>query len=160
MPHLPVKANPTAAAVALLLPVPLIPAGADTVPDMMGDVPTALIITGVALHHQEAMIATAEAPLEVVVADPLPLPPVETVMDRHRMVAALAPLLMTATVAAVVVAATALILHQEAHTAAVQITTVDTVDLLPSPRARAVATLQDPPAVETTPVDPPPILLR
>ena len=129
--HLPARVNPTAAAVALLLQVHQIPV-VDTVPDMMGDVPTALIITEVALHHQEAMTAT-EVLLEVVVVALLP-PPVETVMDHHHMVEAVA-LLTTAT--AVVMA----LILLAVHTVELQILTVVTVDLLPSLLVRAAATL-------------------
>ena len=121
MPHLPARANPTAAAVALLQ-VPQIPV-VDTVLDMTGDVPMALIITGVALHHQEGTTATEDL-LEVVVALP---PPVETVMDHHHMVEAVA-LLTTATVVVVM----ALMLLLAVHTVELQILTVVTVDLLPS----------------------------
>ena len=154
MAHLPARVNPTAAAVALLPhQVPRIPVVVDMVPDMMGDVPTALIITGAALHHQEAMIAT-EVLLEAVVAL-LPHPLVETVMDHRHTVEAVAPLLTTAT--AVVVD---MVQIPAAHTVELLILTVAMVDHLPSRRAQAVVTLQDLLAVEMTLVDSHLILLR
>lgn len=149
MPHLPVRANLTAAAVALLQ-VPRIQV-VDMVPDMMGDVHTALIITGVAPHHQAATTVTEVHPA----VGPLPLL-VEMVMDRHHTVEAVAPL----TIATVVVMAQILLpVVVEVHTAVLQILTVVMVDL-PSLPAQAAAILQDPLAVVMIPVDPLRILLH
>ena len=167
MLHLPLaRANPMAAAavVAPLPQVPQIPAGVDTAPDTTGDARTVLIIIGAVVPHpQEAMTATGVL-LEAAVVGVALLPPPqeETATDRRRMEEAVVALLllMTVIVAVAVVVVMAPILL-EVRTVELQILTVAMVDHLPSRQARAAATLprEDLPAVEMTPVDPPPPIL-
>lgn len=166
-PHLPLaRANPTAAAavVAPLPQVPQIPVGVDTAPDTTGDARTVLIITGAVVPHpQEATTATGVL-LEAAVVGVALLPPPqeETATDRRRMEEAVVALLLMTVIVAVAVVVVMVPILLEVRTVELQILTVAMVDHLLSRRARAAATLprEDLPAVEMTPVDPPPILPR